>query len=352
MNYESCLLKSDATIAQAIAVLDSSVFKIVLVVDAGKKLLGTITDGDVRRGILKGFSLADNVTKIMSLNPITATEKTSKAKVASLMQVHVIKQIPRINSAGVIIGLEVSPDLIVYDKKENFVVLMAGGLGTRLQPLTNEKPKPMLSVGEKPILETIISNFAGQGFYKIFLSLNYKAELIKEHFADGRDLGVEIEYLLEEERLGTAGALGLLTKKTELPIIVMNADLLTKVSFSDLLNSHLQHKATATMCVREYEFQVPFGVVETENEKIVGIDEKPVQKFFVNAGIYVLNPEVITRVPKNQYLDMPALFNQLVAEKQNTLAFPVREYWIDIGRHSDFEQANIEYPGVFSEKKS
>ena len=351
MNYESCLIKSDSTIAQAIALLDSSIYKIVLVVDEQKKLLGTITDGDVRRGILKGFSLQDPVGKIMAVQPVVAAEKALMSKVAALMHQHTIKQVPRVNELGQVVGLEISPDLIGTGKKDNFVILMAGGLGTRLRPLTNDKPKPMLSVGEKPILETIISNFAEQGFHKIFLSLNYKAEQIRDHFGNGRELGVEIEYLLEEERLGTAGAISLITQKTDLPILVMNADLLTKVSFADLLNSHKLHNAVATMCVREYEFQVPFGVVGIENEQIVNIDEKPVHKFFVNAGIYALNPEVQGRIPKNQYLDMPALFNQLVSEKQSTLAFPIREYWIDIGQHSDFAQAQSDFPGIFSDKK-
>ncbi|MBY0452337.1 MAG: nucleotidyltransferase family protein, partial [Bdellovibrionaceae bacterium] len=312
MNFDSTLINIDSKIKQAIEVLDSSLFKIVLVVDAEKKLLGAITDGDVRRAILKGHQLTDSVGEIMSTKPIFVFEGASKAEINRLMSFHCIKQIPILNTDRKVIGIEVSPDILLVERKENFVVLMAGGLGSRLRPLTDDKPKPMLSVGDRPILETIITNFANQGFYKIFLSLNYRAEMIQSHFADGKHLGVEIEYLVEEEKLGTAGALSLLTQQTNLPILVMNADLLTRVSFPDLLASHQLHQAAATMCVREYELQVPFGVVSIDQEKILSIDEKPTHKFFVNAGIYVLNSDVISLIPKNKYLDMPTLFNQLI----------------------------------------
>jgi dTDP-glucose pyrophosphorylase len=351
MNFESTLISIDSNIKQSIEILDSSLYKIVLVVDGEKRLQGAITDGDVRRGILKGNQLTDSVREVMSVKPIFVMEGTSKAEINRLMSFHCIKQVPILNQKKQVIGIEVSSDILLVERKENFVVLMAGGLGSRLKPLTDEKPKPMLTVGNRPILETIISNFANQGFHKIFLSLNYKAEMIQNHFTDGKELGVEIEYLVEEERLGTAGAISLLTQQTNLPILVMNADLLTRVSFPDLLNFHQTHQAVATMCVREYELQVPFGVVSIEQEKILSIDEKPAHKFFVNAGIYVLNPEVKDLIPKNKFLDMPTLFNQLVELKKNTLAFPIREYWLDIGKISDFEKAQLDYFGVFSEKK-
>jgi NDP-sugar pyrophosphorylase family protein len=224
---------------------------------------------------------------------------------------------------------------------------MVGGLGTRLHPLTKETPKPMLKVGDKPILHTIVDRFASYGFINIVMCVNYKAEAIQGYFGNGDRFGVNIEYVLEEDRMGTAGALSLLTTKPTEPFFVMNGDLLTNVNFESLLDYHQTHQAVATMCVREYDFQVPYGVVKIEGNQVQSIEEKPVHKFFVSAGIYMLSPETLNHIPEGQYYDMPTLFEKLIAQKQSTVSFPIHEYWLDIGRMNEYEQANREYSEVF-----
>ena len=250
--------------------------------------------------------------------------------------------------AGRVIGVELLEELIRPRERDNWVVLMAGGLGTRLSPLTNDRPKPMLNVGNKPLLETIIENFVEQGFHRFFISVNYMAGMIKDHFADGGRWGAQIHYLEEDRKLGTAGALSLLPEPPTAPVLVMNCDLLTKVNFRHLLDFHLEHRAQGTMCVREYDFQVPYGVVRLDRQRIAGIDEKPVQRFFVNAGIYVLEPEALHHVPADTFFDMPSLFERLIAEGQEAAAFPIREYWLDIGQLADYDRANGEFAGLFT----
>jgi len=226
---------------------------------------------------------------------------------------------------------------------------LAGGLGSRLQPLTEDKPKPLLSVGDKPILETILESFVEQNFRRFYISVNYKADAIKEHFADGGKWNAEIRYLEEEPRLGTAGALDLIPERPELPLLVMNGDLLTRVNFQDLLDYHRDQKAEATMCVREYDFQVPFGVVEIDDHNIRSIDEKPVHRFFVNAGIYVLEPGLIDLIPKGEYFDMTDLFARALEKGYETQAFPIHEYWLDVGRIDDLDRANHDYQNGFDQ---
>jgi NDP-sugar pyrophosphorylase family protein len=224
---------------------------------------------------------------------------------------------------------------------------MVGGLGTRLRPLTQDTPKPMLPVGGKPILQTIVEKFASYGFVNIVMCVNYKSEIIQNHFGDGSRFGVTIEYIFENERMGTAGALSLLSQRPEEPFFVMNGDLLTNVNFEHLLEFHEHHNAVATMCVREYDFQVPYGVVNIQEGKIITIEEKPVHKFFVSAGIYMLEPKSIEHIPSNTFYDMPTLFEKLIAMNENALSFPLREYWLDIGRMEEYEKANSEYHEVF-----
>jgi NDP-sugar pyrophosphorylase family protein len=227
------------------------------------------------------------------------------------------------------------------------VVLMAGGMGRRLHPITCDCPKPLIQVGNKPILETILENFIAHGFRRFYISVNYKAEMIKKHFGDGGRWGVEIRYIDEEFALGTAGPLGCLPERSAAPIIVMNGDILTQVNFHQLLAFHAEHRSKATMCVREYDFQIPYGVINLQHHRLVDIEEKPVQRFFVNAGIYALEPEVISMIPKNKHCDMPGLFKEVLQQGYETAAFPVREYWMDVGRIDDLERAKLEYSEVF-----
>jgi len=224
---------------------------------------------------------------------------------------------------------------------------MVGGLGTRLRPLTENTPKPMLPVGGKPILQTIVEKFVKYGFINIVMCVGYKSNIIQDFFGDGSKLGANISYVFEEKRMGTAGALSLLPEQPDKPFFVMNGDLLTNVNFEHLLDFHLENNSLATMCVREYDFQVPYGVVNVENGKILSIEEKPVQKFFVSAGIYMLSPDCISHIPKNEFFDMPTLFEKLISMDKNTVSFPLREYWLDIGRMEEYEKANQEYHKVF-----
>ncbi len=346
-NWEKVLLSPDKTIRDAIKVIDASALQIVLIIDPVRKLLGTVTDGDVRRGILKGISLDLPVTEVMNPNPTVANVGDTRDNLLATMKLKEIRQVPLLDKDRCVAGIEVLNNLILPRERENRVVLMAGGMGSRLRPLTNDCPKPLLEVGNKPILETILENFIEYGFRHFYLSVNYKAVMVEDHFKDGSAWNVDIRYIHEDKAMGTAGPIGLLPEKVEHPLLVMNGDLLTKVNFQQLLDFHLEHQAQATMCVREYDFQVPYGVVRLEKHRLLQIEEKPVQRFFVNAGIYVLEPGALTHIPRGNHLDMTDLFAKIIAEGFETAAFPIREYWIDIGRLDDLERAKGEYPGIF-----
>ena len=210
-----------------------------------------------------------------------------------------------------------------------------------------ERPKPLIHVGSQPILETILKNFKDYGFRRFFIAVHYKNEMVRRHFGDGARWGVEIRYLKESKPLGTAGALGFLPAVPKLPLIVMNGDLLTNIHFDQLLSFHKAGRAAATMGVREYDFQVPYGVIKIKNDSILTIDEKPVQRFFVNAGIYLLEPRTLRLLPKNKPFDMTQLFERLIKSKERIAAFPIREYWLDIGQMDDLKRANGEFARVF-----
>jgi len=348
MNWQKTLISKTATIHDAIAAIEDSMTQICLVVDNNQRLLGTVTDGDIRRAILSGTGMDTPASNIMNADPRTASEDESRDSLLERMANEYIRQIPILNKNKKVVDLAYIDDLLtVKTKQPNWVVLMAGGQGLRLRPLTNDRPKPLVPVGNKPLLETIIETFVQQNFHQFYLSINYKAEMIKDHFADGKKWNAEIRYLEEDQRLGTAGPLGLVSETPDQPLIVMNSDLLTRVNFHQLLDYHKEHKAKATMCVREYDFQVPFGVVGIEDDQIIGIDEKPVHNFFVNAGIYVLEPGILKLIKKNEALDMTQLFEQIIAAGHKTSAYPVHEYWLDIGQMGDYEQANEDFDQSF-----
>ena len=340
-DWRSVLVSAGATVGDAIARIDASAHQIALVVDTQERLLGVMTDGDVRRAILRGVPMSAPVDSVMNTQPLTAPQGTSNKQLLALMRRHVVHQMPLVNESRQVTGVALIDDLIGAREKPNWVVLMAGGLGTRLRPLTEQTPKPMLDLHGKPILESILENLVGEGFRRFFMSVNYKAALIEEYFGDGARWGVSISYLREEQRLGTAGPLALLPEAPSLPVAVMNGDLLTQASISSLVDFHVELKSAATMAVREYDLQVPYGVVRINGERITSIEEKPVQKFLVNAGMYVLSPGALTHIPPRAYLDMPALFERLHAAGEKTVAFPLREYWLDIGCPEDYDQAKV-----------
>lgn len=347
-NIEKLLLKKDASIKKSMQAIDNGTFKIALIVDDNMHLLGTLTDGDIRRAILKGLTLESSISNIYHKNPIQGTTSSSKSELLKLAETHKILRIPIVNNDGKLIALDTLEELAYTQKKANKVVLMVGGLGTRLRPLTNTIPKPMLNVGGKPILETIVKKFHDSGFTNIIMCVKYKSEIIKDYFGTGEKFGVTIKYIQEDKRMGTAGALTLFKEKLTEPFFVMNGDLLTDVNFENLLDYHTINKSIATMCVREYDFQVPFGVVNLDGHAIKSIVEKPTHNFFVSAGIYMLSPECIDLIPKNEFYDMPTLFDQLIKKDENIISFPLSEYWLDIGRIEEYEKANNEYHRVFT----
>ena len=347
IGWEKILLLPTTTIMNAISIIDTSAMQIALVVDHERRLLGTVTDGDIRRGILKGLSLDRNVSEIMYQNPTVVKQGVDKDTIISIMKTKKLLQIPVLDARNRVVGLEIWDELFKARTQDNCVVLMAGGQGLRLRPYTESCPKPLLRVGDKPILETILGNIIGYGFRKFIFTVNYKAKMIEEYFGDGKEWGVQIQYIKEDKKLGTAGALSMLPEKPAKSFIVMNGDLLTKINFQQLLDYHQDHTVKATVCVREYYSNLPYGVVKITDHYIDHLEEKPRQHFFINAGIYVLEPSIISSIPVNTYLDMPDLIRKLLQKNDKVAAFPVREYWIDVGSESDFIKAKSEFNEVF-----
>ena len=349
-DWKKSLISADTPLIDVIKVIEKSDHKVGMVVDSDRRLLGMITDGDIRRAIIKGVTMDESAETVMFKDFIYAKENMDTPSIISIMQKSLLRHIPVIDNCNRVVDLKVLSDYFDKQKNDNWVVIMAGGLGKRLRPLTDDCPKPMLKVGGKPILEIIINNFFKYNFTNFFISINYKSDLIENYFEDGLRFGVKIEYLREEKKLGTAGSLSLLPSRPEMPFIVINADLLTTFDFRQLLNFHLDHDAHATMCVREYNIGVPYGVVKTDEDNIIKIDEKPNHKFFINAGIYMMEPIIFDYIPHNTYLDMPILFKELMDNGCSTVAFPIFEYWLDIGKLKDFKQGNGDYRKLFSEE--
>lgn len=339
INWERILISPKQTIREALKVIDQESSRIALVVDEHKKLLGTVTDGDIRRALLKSTSIDSEVECIMNSHPLTIEQGESDEAVKAEMYKRGILSVPVI-SQGKVTGIKSIIEKNNNEIYENPVFLMAGGFGTRLRPLTNDCPKPLLKVGDKPILEITLRNFISYGFKNFYISTHYMPEKIREHFGNGNKWGVNIEYVHEEIPLGTGGALALLPKTlNKLPLIMINGDILTNINYRSLLNFHNKNEADATMCVREYEYQIPYGVVSAEGSRVIKMVEKPVQQFYVNAGIYVLNSDIINLVSENEKIDMPTLLELKMEQGGRVNMFPIHEYWLDIGRMDDFEKA-------------
>ncbi len=346
-NFQNIVLTPTSTIKEALKIIDSGAMKLAIVVDEDEKLVGTLTDGDIRRGLLGDLTLSDTIETIVFKTPTVCNIEDSKEKILEVAIAKKLYQIPIVDNNGKLIGIQEVDELLKTTNKPNKVVLMVGGLGTRLYPLTKNTPKPMLQVGNKPILETIILNFKKYGFTNIILSVSYKSEIIENYFGDGNNFGVNIKYIHEEKRMGTAGALSLIQNTLDEPFFVMNGDLLTNINFEHMMDYHIQNGSIATMGVREYDFQVPYGVVHVEGIEIKSIEEKPVHNFYVSGGVYVLSPDTLKYIPQNEYFDMPTLFENIIADSKKSISFPIREYWLDIGRIEEFEKANNEYHEVF-----
>jgi dTDP-glucose pyrophosphorylase len=345
-SWKSHLIAPGTSIFEALRVIGDGRLQIVLVHEDGY-LVGAATDGDIRRGILARIPLESPISSIMNRTPVTATLDITDEAALALMRRHSIHQLPLVDESNVIRDVKFLDDLLQTGQLENWVVLMAGGLGTRLRPLTYDMPKPLIKIGGRPILETIIRSFANSGFSNFFLAVNYKAEMIEDYFGDGSKFGVAIRYLREHDRLGTAGALSLLPEPPSRPFFVMNADLLTSVNFRQVLNYHIEHAASATVCVREYKVTVPFGVVTTEDHHLLDIKEKPTFHHFVNAGVYVLDPATLSLVQADGALDMPDLLQRLAAAGRRPAVFPLSEYWMDVGHLDDLRRASLDYEEIF-----
>ena len=347
-NWEDALVGPETPLEEAIATLDRGALRIVLIADGQRRLLGTLTDGDVRRALLRHLPLNLPVSAVMCSKPQTAQRSWNRERILSVMESKQLLHLPVVDEQGRIVRLDTLHNLLDNQQLDNPVFLMAGGFGTRLHPLTNDCPKPLLKVGGKPILEIILENFIKSGFHRFFISTHYLPEMIRNHFGDGSRWGVTIQYVHEQTPLGTGGALGLLPHKDiDHPILMMNGDLLTTLDYRGLLAFHNEQGGTATMCVREYEYQVPYGVIQSDGHRIKSMVEKPIQRFFINAGIYVLSPELIKTVKPNTRVDLPTLLEDQIAMGNDVTMFPLHEYWLDIGKMDDFKRAQSEISGLF-----
>ena len=349
MEFQKYLVNEEITLSEAIVRMTQGGTQILMVVDEERHLQGTVTDGDIRRGILRSVDSSASISEVMFCSPLTVPIDCSPQQAQSLMRARRIHHIPVVDENKRVVGVFTEESLVTEKALPNTAVLMVGGMGTRLRPMTKDCPKPMLCVGGKPILETTIDTLRDAGFRHFVLTTNYLAEHIHDYFGDGSAKGITIEYVLETERLGTAGALRFIETKNNHPILVMNGDILTRLNYIHLLRYHEQRGATATMCVREFNHQIPFGVVELEGDQIRGIQEKPQSSYFVNTGIYVIGSKALQHVPTSGPFDMPDLFDLIRENRMKTIAYPIREYWMDIGRPDDFLQAEKDFAEHFPE---
>ena len=328
--------------------IDQSAKGIALVLDDERHLIGTVTDGDIRRAILAGMDLDLSIRELLDLRQpsfatgaITAPLGTDDTTLLHLMTENTVRHIPLVDEQGCVAGISFLTELVKEYELPLRALVMAGGQGSRLRPLTEELPKPMLPVGDKPLLQLIVEQLKQAGIRQVNVATHYKGEVIAEHFKNGAAFGVDIRYVKEDQPLGTAGALSLLEEVDE-QLLVMNGDILTRVDFRELLHFHRDHKADLTVCVRQYEFNVPYGVIDTDGVNVKGISEKPVVRQFINAGIYLLNPQVRQLIPNGQPYDIPDLIERLINDGRTVVCFPIREYWLDIGKVDQYDQAKAD----------
>jgi dTDP-glucose pyrophosphorylase len=339
--WQSALIDETVSLSKAIQHLDESALQILIVCDASGAVKGTLTDGDIRRGLIQGHALNDPITGIFNSSPTLARAGWSNARMLAVMEERQLLQLPVVDDSNTIVDLVTLQGLLSRPKQSNKVVLMAGGLGTRLRPLTEHCPKPMLKIGKEPILELIIKSFIDSGYDQFFITTHYMPQVIQDYFGDGSDFGAKISYVHEAEPLGTAGALSLLPKdQFDEPFFLMNGDILTDIDPVSLMATHERLEAEVTVCLREHETQIPFGVVSVNDEYLSSIEEKPIHRVSVSAGIYLLDNALLGLLPEGEYLDMPDLIAQRSTEgKQKVGTYHINGTWIDIGRIDDFQKA-------------
>lgn len=340
--WRQAIICDDATVGQVIVNLSQSGIKIVLVLDARSELVGTVSDGDIRRGLLKGLDLGSPIASIIHRNALVVPPTMARELVLQLMVANKIQQIPAVDEQHHVVDLHLWDEITTPPARFNLMVIMAGGIGTRLHPHTENCPKPLLPVAGKPMLEHIICRAKLEGFNHFVLAIHYLGHMIEAHFGNGERLGVKIEYLREQSPLGTAGALGLLDPRPDAPFVVTNGDVITDIRYGELLDFHTHYAAAATMAVRLHEWQHPFGVVQTQGIEIVGFEEKPIARSHINAGVYALDPTALRLLRTDERCDMPTLFERLQSQSERTVAYPIHEPWLDVGRPDDLRQANAE----------
>ena len=345
-DWRQAVLALNASLQQAIRCLNESSSQIVLVVLPDGTLQGTLTDGDIRRGLLRGLGLESPIDSLVNHDPLVVPPQLGREAVLQLMQANRIHQLPVVDEKRRVTGLHLLDELMVPQMRNNLMVIMAGGQGTRLRPHTENCPKPLLPVGGKPMLEHIIERARGEGFGHFVLAIHYLGQMIEDYFGDGSRWGVRINYLREESPLGTAGAIGLIDQRPDRPFLVSNGDVLTDIHYGELLDFHCRHAAAATMAVRLHEWQHPFGVVRTEGVDIVGFEEKPITRSHINAGVYVLEPKSLELLQPGEHCDMPTLFARLQENAARTIVYPMHEPWLDVGRDDDLKRARAAHAPV------
>lgn len=336
-------INSSASALEALKVIDCGLAQIALVVDDQQKLIGTVTDGDIRRGLLHGETLTTPVKRLMNRKFRFVRSSDDKSDVLDMMRCEVLRQIPVLDSLGRVVELILLDEFLSPARHHNAVVIMAGGKGTRLLPHTKHCPKPMLPVDGKPMLEILLEQYIANGFIRFFFSVNYLKQQIIDYFQDGKRWGVSIEYLVEDQPLGTAGSLQFLPRDLKDPFLVMNGDVLTRLNPSQLLRFHVEHEAVATLCVREHTTTLPFGVVQTNGVELAGFKEKPSYRQLVNAGVYVINPQLLSLLPPCQPTDMPMLLQSAQHAGHRVAVCPIHEYWLDVGRPETLKQAHLDW---------
>jgi len=338
--WREAILPLEATLAEAIKNLNATGLKLVLCTHPDGRLYGTVSDGDLRRGLLRGLSMEDQIVEIANPRPLVVPSTTDRDMVRALMKANKVLQIPAVDDKGSVVDLHLWNALDTPQSHDHLMVIMAGGKGTRLRPYTENCPKPMLPIAGKPMLEHIIERARGQGFSRFLLTLNYLGEMVRDHFGDGSDHDVRIDYVTETEPLGTAGALSLLDPVPDSAFVVTNGDVLTDIDYHELILFRAQHDAKGVMAVRQYEMRNPFGVVMLDGIDITGFVEKPASVSHINAGVYAFAPSALSYLEKDTHCDMPGLFERLRAAHERVVAFPMHEPWLDVGRPDDLKLAN------------
>jgi len=340
LNWKKTLVKSNSSLEVAIRKLEQTALQVVLVIGKNKRLVGTITDGDIRRGLLKGLTTKDKINSVISKNPVTVNSLASENKIKKIMSKFNIRQIPIVNKKKQVVNLFVLDKLNFSKKISNKIIFMVGGKGKRLMPLTKLTPKPMLRIKGIPILERLVKKAKIEGFYNFVFITNHLEKVIKNYFKSGSRWGVKIKYFNENTPLGTAGGLRHIKDNKNNPVIVSNGDVISEVNFRNLIDFHQKQNNEVTIAVKKLEVENPYGVVKMSQEKVVDLIEKPVSRSYVSAGIYVFNSYLFKKIKKNKYTDMTSFINKLLKDKVKINACPLHESWTDIGKHTDYKKVN------------